>query len=147
MHRLRIFMPGLALALAVATFSTARGLQQEEPVQDPVQAATTLPVDPRPSFEPIPASEWQDLHLSDLLQESLANSAQHIQQFLSQPFFVAEQFTGLEGRYVKLEDTIRSFEELLSGKYDHLPERAFWMVGTIEEAVEKAEAMAAESAA
>ncbi|MEE8106847.1 MAG: F0F1 ATP synthase subunit beta, partial [Planctomycetota bacterium] len=89
------------------------------------------------------------LGMDELSEEDkiVVNRARRIQQFLSQPFFVAEQFTGLEGRYVKLEDTIRSFEELLSGKYDHLPERAFWMVGTIEEAVEKAEAMAAESAA
>ena len=89
------------------------------------------------------------LGMDELSEEDkiLVNRARRIQQFLSQPFFVAEQFTGLEGRYVKLEDTIRSFEELLSGKYDHLPERAFWMVGTIEEAVQKAEAMAAESAA
>ncbi len=65
--------------------------------------------------------------------------ARKIQRFLSQPFFVAEQFTGLEGKYVKREDTIRGFKELVEGKYDDLPEQAFYMVGPIEEAVEKAE--------
>jgi len=64
--------------------------------------------------------------------------ARKIQRFLSQPFFVAEQFTGLEGKYVKREDTIRGFKELVEGKYDDLPEQAFYLVGPIEEAVEKA---------
>lgn len=71
--------------------------------------------------------------------------ARRVQQFLSQPFFVAEQFTGLKGRYVKLSDTIRGFKEILEGKYDHLPEAAFRLVGTIEEAVEKGEKMLAEA--
>jgi F-type H+-transporting ATPase subunit beta len=64
--------------------------------------------------------------------------ARRIQRFLSQPNFVAEQFTGQEGRYVKLEDTIAGFREIIEGKHDELPEQAFYMVGTIEEAVEKA---------
>jgi F-type H+/Na+-transporting ATPase subunit beta len=64
--------------------------------------------------------------------------ARRIQRFLSQPNFVAEQFTGQEGRYVKLEDTIKGFREIIDGKHDDLPEQAFYMVGTIEEAVEKA---------
>jgi F-type H+-transporting ATPase subunit beta len=72
----------------------------------------------------------------------IVNRARRVQRFLSQPFFVAAQFTGLEGRYVKLEDTIRSFKGLLAGEYDHLPENAFYMVGTIEEAVEKAKTLA-----
>ncbi len=67
--------------------------------------------------------------------------ARKIQRFLSQPFFVAEQFTGLQGRYVKLADTIRSFKELISGRYDHLPEQAFYMKGDIDEVVEAAAAM------
>jgi F-type H+-transporting ATPase subunit beta len=67
--------------------------------------------------------------------------ARKIQRFLSQPFFVAEQFTGLPGRYVKLADTIRSFKELISGRYDHLPEQAFYMKGDIDEVVEAAAAM------
>jgi len=65
--------------------------------------------------------------------------ARRIERFLSQPFHVAEQFTGMQGKYVKLEDSIRSFEEILTGKFDDLPESAFMYVGTIEEAVEKAE--------
>ncbi len=72
----------------------------------------------------------------------IVNRARRVQRFLSQPFFVAAQFTGLEGRYVKLEDTIRSFKAVLAGEYDHLPENAFYMVGTIEEAVEKAKTLA-----
>jgi F-type H+-transporting ATPase subunit beta len=64
--------------------------------------------------------------------------ARKLQKFLSQPFHVAEQFTGSAGKYVKLEDTIRGFKEILEGKHDELPEQAFFMVGTIEEAVEKA---------
>jgi F-type H+-transporting ATPase subunit beta len=63
--------------------------------------------------------------------------ARKIQRFLSQPFFVAAQFTGLEGKYVSLKDTIRGFKEIVEGKHDNLPEQAFYMVGTIEEAVEK----------
>ncbi|MCX7674265.1 MAG: F0F1 ATP synthase subunit beta, partial [Bdellovibrionaceae bacterium] len=64
--------------------------------------------------------------------------ARKIQRFLSQPFFVAEQFTGLPGRYVDIKDTVKGFKEILEGKHDHLPEQAFYMVGTIEEALEKA---------
>jgi F-type H+/Na+-transporting ATPase subunit beta len=63
--------------------------------------------------------------------------ARKIQRFLSQPNFVAEQFTGQPGEYVKLEDTIKGFSEILEGKHDDLPEQAFYMVGTIEQAVEK----------
>ena len=64
--------------------------------------------------------------------------ARKIQRFLSQPFFVAEQFTGQKGKYVKVADTVKGFKEIIEGKYDELPEQAFYMVGTIEEAVEKA---------
>jgi F-type H+-transporting ATPase subunit beta len=64
--------------------------------------------------------------------------ARKIQKFLSQPFHVAEQFTSFAGKYVKIEDTIRSFKAIIDGEYDHLPENAFYMVGAIEEAVEKA---------
>jgi len=64
--------------------------------------------------------------------------ARRIERFLSQPNFVAEQFTGTPGKYVKLEDTIRGFQEIIEGKHDELPESAFYMVGTIEDAVEKA---------
>ena len=73
--------------------------------------------------------------------------ARRLQKFLSQPFFVAEQFTGLEGKYVSIADSIRGFKEIVEGKHDELPEQAFYLVGTIEEAVEKAEKMKAEAAA
>ena len=69
--------------------------------------------------------------------------ARKIEKFLSQPFFVAEQFTSIPGKYVKIEDTIRGFKGILDGEYDNLPENAFLMVGTIEEAVEKAKQLQA----
>jgi F-type H+/Na+-transporting ATPase subunit beta len=72
--------------------------------------------------------------------------ARKIERFLSQPFFVAEVFTGSPGKLVALEDTIKGFKGLVEGQYDHLPEAAFYMVGTIEEAVEKAQRLAAEAA-
>ncbi|MCH8309203.1 MAG: F0F1 ATP synthase subunit beta, partial [Chloroflexi bacterium] len=71
--------------------------------------------------------------------------ARKIQRFLSQPMFVAEAFTGQEGRYVPIRDTVRGFKEILEGKHDALPEQAFYMVGPIEEAVEKAERMTAQA--
>ena len=73
--------------------------------------------------------------------------ARKIQRFLSQPFFVAEVFTGSPGKLVDLESTIKGFAAICAGEYDHLPEAAFYMVGTIEEAIEKAEKMAKEAAA
>ncbi len=73
----------------------------------------------------------------------IVNRARRIQKFLGQPNFVAEQFTGIPGRYVKLEDTVRSFREICEGKYDHLPEQAFYMAGSIEDVVEKAKQMEA----
>ena len=72
--------------------------------------------------------------------------ARKVERFLSQPFFVAEVFTGSPGKLVPLEDTIKGFRDLVDGKYDHLPEAAFYLVGSIEEAVEKAQRMAAEAA-
>jgi F-type H+-transporting ATPase subunit beta len=71
--------------------------------------------------------------------------ARKIQRFLSQPFYVAEQFTGMKGRYVKVEETIKGFSEIVEGKHDEVPEQAFLYVGTIEEALEKAEQMKQES--
>jgi F-type H+-transporting ATPase subunit beta len=73
----------------------------------------------------------------------IVHRARCLQRFLSQPFFVAEVFTGVPGKYIKREDTVRGFKEILEGKWDHLPESAFYMVGTIEEAVEKAKTMGA----
>jgi F-type H+-transporting ATPase subunit beta len=72
--------------------------------------------------------------------------ARKIQKFLSQPFFVAAQFTGLEGRYVKIADSIKGFSEIVEGKCDDMPEQSFFMVGTIEEARERAEKLAKEAA-
>ena len=79
-------------------------------------------------------------------QKLTVSRARRIQRFLSQPFHVAEVFTGLPGLLVSLEDTVRSFKGIVDGEYDHLPEAAFYMVGTIEDAVEKARGMAAEAA-
>ena len=80
-------------------------------------------------------------------EDKLAVSrARRIERFLSQPFFVASQFTGLEGKYVPIADTIRGFKEIVDGKHDDLPEQAFLLVGTIEEAMEKAEKMKSEAA-
>ena len=64
--------------------------------------------------------------------------ARKIQRFLTQPFYVAEQFSGMPGKYVKISETIKGFKEIIAGKYDALPEQAFYMVGNIEEAVSNA---------
>ena len=77
--------------------------------------------------------------------KQLVDRARKIQKFLSQPFFVAEAFTGRPGAYVPVKETVKSFRAIVEGEYDHLPEQAFYMVGSIEEAVEKAEKMAKES--
>ncbi len=84
------------------------------------------------------------LGMDELSEEDklIVARARKIQRFLSQPFFVAETFTGTQGRYVSLKDTIRGFKAIVDGEYDHLPEQAFYMVGTIEEAVEKAKTVA-----
>jgi F-type H+-transporting ATPase subunit beta len=71
----------------------------------------------------------------------VVSRARKVQRFLSQPFFVAEVFTGSPGKYVSLKDTIRAFKGIVGGEYDSLPEQAFYMVGTIEEAVEKAKTL------
>ena len=80
------------------------------------------------------------LGMDELSEEDrqTVDRARKIQKFLSQPFNVAEQFTGIPGRYVQLEDTIRSFKEILEGKHDKVPEQAFYMVGSIEDVLEKA---------
>jgi F-type H+-transporting ATPase subunit beta len=72
--------------------------------------------------------------------------ARKIQRFLSQPFHVAEVFTGSPGKLVSLEDTIKGFQEIVDGQHDELPEAAFYMVGNMDEAIEKAKKMAAEAA-
>jgi F-type H+-transporting ATPase subunit beta len=73
--------------------------------------------------------------------KQIVSRARKIQRFLSQPFFVAEAFTGAQGKYVSLKDTIAGFKAIVAGEYDHLPEQAFYMVGTIDEAVEKAKSI------
>ena len=85
------------------------------------------------------------LGMDELSEEDklVVSRARKIQRFLSQPFFVAQEFTGTPGAYVKIKDTVRGFKELAEGKYDHLPEQAFYMVGTIEDAVAKAERLGA----
>jgi len=85
------------------------------------------------------------LGMEELSEEDkiVVNRARRIERFLSQPFFVAEQFTGTPGKYVSIEDTVKGFKEILEGKHDDLPEDAFFMVGTIEEAQEKAERLEA----
>jgi F-type H+-transporting ATPase subunit beta len=84
------------------------------------------------------------LGMDELAEEDklVVGRARRVQRFLSQPFFVAAQFTGLEGKYVKLEDTIASFERVVAGEFDHLPEQAFYMVGGIDEVVAQADRLA-----
>ena len=89
------------------------------------------------------------LGMDELSEEdrAIVARARKVQRFLSQPFFVAETFTGSAGKYVSLKDTIRAFKGIVDGEYDALPEQAFYMVGGIEEAVEKAKAMQKKQAA
>ena len=92
-------------------------------------------------------NELQDiiniLGMEELTEEDkvMVNRARRLQRFMSQPFFVAEQFTGMPGKFVELEDCVRSFREIVEGQHDDLPEQAFYMVGNIDEAVEKAKGM------
>ena len=88
------------------------------------------------------------LGMDELSEEDklVVSRARKIQRFLSQPFHVAEVFTGIPGKFVQVEDTVASFKAVVEGKYDHLPEAAFYMVGGIEEAVEKAAKLAADAA-
>ena len=89
------------------------------------------------------------LGIDELSEEDkvIVGRARRLQRFLSQPFFVAEQFTGLEGKFVELDETIRSFKEVVEGKHDELPEQAFYLVGGIDEAVEKARQIGGEEEA
>jgi len=83
------------------------------------------------------------LGMDELSEEDklVVNRARKIQKFLSQPFFVAEQFTGMTGKYVDIKDTVKGFKEILEGKHDSMPEQAFYLVGTIEDAIEKAKTL------
>ena len=89
------------------------------------------------------------LGMDELSEEDkqAVSRARKVQRFLSQPFFVAETFTGSAGKYVHLKDTIRAFKGIVEGEYDHLPEQAFYMVGGIEEAVAKGAEMTKKKAA
>ena len=78
--------------------------------------------------------------------KTIVHRARRIERFLSQPFYVAEVFTGKTGEFTSLEETIRSFEEICDGKWDHLPEQAFMYVGAVEQAEEQAKKMAADAA-
>jgi F-type H+-transporting ATPase subunit beta len=97
-------------------------------------------------------NELQDiiaiLGMDELSEEDklVVSRARRVQRFLSQPFFVAEQFTGIPGQFVDIKETIKGFNEIMDGKYDHLPEAAFNLVGTIEQAVEKGEKLMAQAA-
>ena len=86
------------------------------------------------------------LGMEELSEEDkiIVSRARRLQRFLSQPFFVAQQFTGMEGKFVEMEENIRSFKEIVEGEHDELPEQAFYMVGNIDEAVEKARGMRGE---
>ena len=83
------------------------------------------------------------LGIDELSEEDkiVVGRARRIQRFLSQPFHVAQQFTGLEGKYVKIADTIRGFKEIVEGKHDEVPEQAFLLQGTIEDVLERSEQM------
>jgi F-type H+-transporting ATPase subunit beta len=89
------------------------------------------------------------LGIEELSEEDklTVSRARKVQKFLSQPFFVASQFTGMEGRFVKVADTVRSFKEIIEGKHDDVPEQAFYMKGAIEEVLEAAEKMKSGAAA
>ena len=86
------------------------------------------------------------LGMDELSEEDklVVGRARRLQRFMSQPFAVAEQFTGIPGKYVKLEDTISSFERLVAGEFDQLPEQAFYMAGSIDDVIEQAKKMAKE---
>jgi F-type H+/Na+-transporting ATPase subunit beta len=143
---------------ATTVLSRALAEQSIYPAVDPLDSTSRI-LDPRIVGEDhytIARSVQQILQKYKDLQDIIAilgmeelsendritvNRARRIQRFLSQPFFVAQQFTNFEGRYVNLEDTLHGFKEIIDGKHDDLPEQAFWMVGGIEEAVEKAKKM------
>jgi F-type H+-transporting ATPase subunit beta len=156
--------PAATFAHLDATTELSRGVFQKGifPAVDPLASTSTI-LDPaivgedhyRVASEVIRIlqkyKELQDiiaiLGMDELSEEDKLTvaRARKIERFLSQPFFVAEVFTGSPGKLVALEDTIKGFKGLVEGQYDHLPEAAFYMVGTIEEAIEKAQRLAAEA--
>jgi F-type H+-transporting ATPase subunit beta len=148
-----------------STVELARGLAEQGiyPAVDPLTSSSTI-LDPllvgEEHYEVAQQvknilqryRELQDiiaiLGIDELSEEDrvVVGRARRLQRFLSQPFFVAEQFTGLEGKFVELDDTIRSFKEVVEGKHDDLPEQAFYLVGNIDEAIEKARRIRGEGA-
>jgi F-type H+-transporting ATPase subunit beta len=99
--------------------------------------------------DPAPATTFAHLGIDELSEDDklMVARARKIQKFLSQPFHVAEQFTGMKGKYVKIADTVRSFKEIIEGKHDDIPEQAFYMHGAIDEVLEHAEKLKSASAA
>jgi len=154
--------PATAFAHLDATTNLSRQIVEMGiyPAVDPL-ASTSRILDPRVVGEDhyntaqavkVVLQKYKDLQdiisilgIDELSEEDklVVSRARKIQQFLSQPFFVAEQFTGKQGRYVKIQDTIKGFREIVEGKHDDLPEQAFYMVGTIEEVQEQAARMKA----
>ncbi len=152
--------PATAFAHLDATTNLERSIAEQGiyPAVDPL-ASTSRILDPRVIGEDHYSvarqvqgilQRYKDLQdiiailgIDELSEEDkvTVSRARKIQRFLSQPFFVAEQFTGIPGKYVPIQDTIRSFREVAEGKYDEIPEQAFYMVGGIEEVLEKAEKM------
>jgi len=152
--------PATAFAHLDATTNLERSIAEQGiyPAVDPL-ASTSRILDPRVIGEDHYSvarqvqgilQRYKDLQdiiailgIDELSEEDkvTVSRARKIQRFLSQPFFVAEQFTGIAGKYVPIQETIRSFREVAEGKYDEIPEQAFYMVGGIEEVLEKAEKM------
>lgn len=152
--------PATAFAHLDATTNLERSIAEQGiyPAVDPL-ASTSRILDPRVIGEEHYSvarqvqgilQRYKDLQdiiailgIDELSEEDkvTVSRARKIQRFLSQPFFVAEQFTGIPGKYVPIQETIRSFREVAEGKYDEIPEQAFYMVGNIEEVQEKAEKM------
>jgi F-type H+/Na+-transporting ATPase subunit beta len=148
-----------------STVELARGLAEQGiyPAVDPLTSSSTI-LDPSvvgdEHYEVAQQvknilqryKELQDiiaiLGIDELSEEDkvIVGRARRLQRFLSQPFFVAEQFTGLEGKFVELDETIRSFKEVVEGRHDELPEQAFYLVGNIDEAVEKSRKLSGEEA-
>ena len=155
--------PATAFAHLDATTNLSRSIAERAiyPAVDPL-ASTSRILDPRIVGEEhysvarevkLVLQKYKDLQdiiailgIDELSEEDklAVSRARKIERFLSQPFFVAEQFTGTPGKYVKVADTIKGFKEIVEGKHDAIPEQAFYMLGTIEEVLERAEKMKAE---
>jgi F-type H+-transporting ATPase subunit beta len=153
--------PATTFAHLDATTELSRAIAEKGiyPAVDPLTSSSTI-LDPEVLGEEHYAvarkvqstlqryKELQDiiaiLGMDELSEEDklIVSRARKVERFLSQPFHVAETFTGIKGCYVKVKDTVRGFADLVDGKYDHLPEQAFYLVGTIEDAVAKAEKLA-----